>query len=71
MLVIRYVFHAIPVIPAAFGAITKLGLGVRTLGDATDGAGMERLIALDQLLCLRPHVFTCVADAQKDFTAEE
>ena len=71
MLVIRDVFHAIPVIPATFGAITKLGLGVRPLGDATDGAGMERLIALDQLLCLRPHVFTCVADAQKDFTAEE
>ena len=47
MLMIRYVFNAIPVIPAAFGAITKLGLGVRPLGDATDGAGMERLIALD------------------------
>ena len=71
MLVIHYVFHTKPDIPAAFGAITKLGLGVRPLGNATDGAGMERLIALDQLLRLRPHVFTCVADAQEDLAAEE
>ena len=71
MLVIRYVFHAKPDIPATFRAVTKLCLGMRPLSDATDGASMERFIALDQLLRLRPHVFTCIADAQEDLATEE